>query len=219
MPDPYSQLLEWRRAETSARGLAKLPKEFYEANRRYLAETRATFEAELRENPSSRKGELARQTYSRAHQLARDIIEARMRKLLDLSFQAAVGGSRDVPNALGEERALFDRMVDTLRVHRKDVAPYLDPLGVGPSAAAPETPAMAPRVALPEPAPVREPARPAGTAVFVRILHDGRPIALGKETIEIRKEDVISVPEETAKLLVGSGLAQRIHAGEPPRVT
>ncbi|HTT26287.1 MAG TPA: hypothetical protein VMH90_04925 [Thermoplasmata archaeon] len=219
MPDPYSQLLEWRRAETSTRGLAKLPKEFYESNRRYLSETRATFEAELRENPSSRKGELARQTYARAHQLARDIIEARMRKLLDLAFQAAVGGSKDVPNALAEERALFDRMLETLRSHRKGVAPYLEPLGPGTAPVAAESPVVAPRAPVPEPVEGPELPRPAGAAVFVRILQDGRPIALGRETLEIRKEDVLSVPEETAKILVGSGLAQRLRTGESRSVT
>jgi DNA replication initiation complex subunit (GINS family) len=217
MVDPYTQLLEWRRAETSTRGLSKLPKEFYEANRRYLSETRATFEAELRENPSSRKGELARQTFARAQQLARDIIEARMRKLLDLAFQAAVGGAKDLPNALSEERTLFDGLVDALRIHRKTVAPYLEPFGSAPIAALPEVAASTPpRV---RPAALPEPPRPAGLAVYVRILQDGRPIALGKETLEIRKEDVLSVPEETAKLLVGAGLAQRIRTGEPRSVT
>jgi DNA replication initiation complex subunit (GINS family) len=221
MPDPYTQLLEWRRAETTSRGLAKLPKEFYEANRRYLADTRATFEAELRENPSSRKGELARQTFARAHQLARDIIEARMRKLLDLAFQAAVGGSKELPNALAEERTLFDTVVETLRSHRKGVAPYLEPLASGPTLAlaGDAPPPASPKSPSPEPAPSPEPVRPAGVAVYVRILQDARPMALGKETLEIRKEDVLSVPEETAKLLVNAGLAQRIQSGEFRSVT
>jgi hypothetical protein len=219
MPDPYTQLLEWRRAETSSRGLAKLPKEFYEANRRYLSETRATFEAELRENPSSRKGELARQTYTRAQQLARDIIEARIRKLLDLAFQAAVGGTREVPNALPEERTLFDLVVETLRAYRRSVAPYLDPVGSPGPVVAVEVPIAESRPLAAEPVALPEAPRAPGVAVFVRILQDGRSIALGKETIDIRKEDVLSVPEETAKLLVGSGLAQRILTGEFRPVT
>ncbi|MCI4367458.1 MAG: DNA replication complex GINS family protein [Thermoplasmata archaeon] len=219
MPDPYTQLLEWRRAETSARGLAKLPKEFYEANQRYLSDTRAIFEAELRENPSSRKGELARQTYTRAQQLARDIIEARIRKLLDLAFQAAVGGTREVPNALPEERTLFDLAVGTLRNYRRSVAPYLEPVGSpGPLMAA-EVPLPASRPLAVEPVAPPEAPRAPGVAVYVRILQDGRSIALGKETIDIRKEDVLSVPEETAKILVGSGLAQRIRTGEFRPVT
>lgn len=224
MPDAYSQLLDWRRAETTTRGLAKLPPDFYALSRRYLDETRATFESELRSNPSSRKGELARQTYQRAHQLARDIVEARIRKLLDLAFQAALGGSRDLPNALPEDRALFDRFLADVRAHRASVAPYLDPGGApmseasappvtGPPAAPASTPPVAPRAAPPpEPAP--------SGAVYVRILKDGRPIALGHETLEIHKEDVLSVGEETARLLVSAGLAERLQTGPArPSVT
>lgn len=224
MPDPYTQLLEWRRAETTARALAKLPPDFYAIVRQYLAETRTTFEAELRSNPSSRKGELARQTYQRAYQLARDVVEARTRKLLDLAFQAALGGSRDVPGALAEDRALFDRILETLRSHRAGVAPYLEPLVLAPAdvpAPAPAPPAGTARSGPPVPSPLPAPAaatRPdvpaSGPALaYVRILRDARPIALGSETIELRKEDVLSVGEETAKLLVSAGVAERVGAG------
>jgi DNA replication initiation complex subunit (GINS family) len=224
MADPYSQLLEWRRSEGAGRGLAKLPKEFYETTRRYLAETRATFEAELRENPSSKKGELARQTYQRAHQISRDIVEARMTKILSQAFQATVGGTREIPNALAEERTLFDALLAQLRSHRQAVAPFLEPLGLAPepistpSSGAPTAsrPTSAPAApAAPPAAPVRDHPPP----VDVRVLKDGRPIALGQESLEIRKEDVLSVPEETAQLLVAAGLAERLAPARPPNVT
>lgn len=221
MPDPYSLLLEWRRSETSGRGLAKLPKEFYDSTRKYLAETRATFEAELRENPSSRKGELARQTYQRAHQVARDLVEARMTKVLSQAFQASVGGSRDLPNALAEERELFDRLFQELREHRLGVAPFLEPFGPGPGSTSPTAPDPG-RAVVPSPepsTPVPEPVPSRNGSAFVRVLKDARPIAVGGETVEIRKEDIISLPEETARLLVGAGIAERVRGPEWPPVT
>lgn len=221
MPDPYTQLLEWRRSESSGRGLSKLPKDFYESTRRYLAETRQTFESELRENPSSKKGELARQTYQRAHQIARDIVEARMTKILSQAFQATVGGSRDLPNALGEERNLFDTLAAQLRAHRQSVAPFLELFGgvppVGPAEPAGATP---PATAVPATKPAAEPApRSAGTSVYVRVLKDGRPLAIGQETVEIRKEDVLSLPPETAKILVAAGLAEPLVTSAPSSTT
>ena len=227
MPDPYTQLLEWRRVETTTRGLAKLPADFYDYTRRYLAETRTTFESELRSNPSSRKGELARQTYQRAHQLARDIVEARTRKLLELAFQAALGGARDVPNALPEDRALFDRFLESVRVHRSAVAPYLE--AIVPVPAEPVVPGGTPPIpSAPTSAPVslaapvaRAPGGPSEsgpTPTYVRILKDSRPIAVGNETLELRREDVLSVTEETARLLVSTGVAERLRTG-PPRTT
>ncbi len=215
MPDPYSQLLEWRRSEAAGRGLAKLPKDFYESTRRYLAETRGIFETELRGDPSSRRGELARQTYQRAQQVARDLVEARMTKILTQAFQASVGGSGDLPNALPEERSLFDSLVARLRAHRAEAAPYL---ASGGSGGAPMTPVAPPTPPTPAPLPIAASA-PGASAAYVRILKDARPMAIGGETLEIRKEDVLSLPEESAQLLVSAGLAERLRPAEPRPVT
>ncbi|HEY6239159.1 MAG TPA: hypothetical protein VIZ68_08250, partial [Thermoplasmata archaeon] len=144
MADHYTRLLEWRREEAATRGLHKLPQDFYAATEVYLAGTRATFETELRSNPGGKKGDLARQTYQRAAQVARDIVEARMMKVLNLAFQASVGSGRDLTNALPQERALFDRLVEGLKGHRQTVSPYLEATGPSPLAPAPAVPETAP---------------------------------------------------------------------------
>ncbi len=212
MPDHYSLLLDWRRAEGSARGLAKLPHDFVPATQAYLAEARRVFESELRENPSGKKGEVARQTYQRASQVARDIVEGRMTKILSQAFQASVGGARDLPNALPEERDLFEELTRTLRTHRQAVAPYLEP--TGPSAPAP---ARAKMVETPSAPPAAPPAT-APQPVLVRILKDGRPVEVSGETIDLRKEDILTLPPETAKILIEAKVAERIERPEPPAV-
>jgi DNA replication initiation complex subunit (GINS family) len=219
MPDPYTQLLEWRRAEAAARGLSKLPLEFYESTQSYLAEVRRTFESELRENPGGKKGDLARQTHTRASQVARDIVEARMSKVLSLGFQASVGGSREVPNALPEERKLFDQILKVLRDHRQSVAPFLEPTAAG-GAVAPAGPAPAVPVArAPEPNPSASPAPVVPRLTYVRVLKDGPAVEIGKETIELRAEDVLALPEDRARLLVQSGLAAIVRRDELPVTT
>lgn len=207
MPDHYTQLLEWRRAETAARGLSKLPHDFYPATRVYLGDARATFEREVRENPAGKKSELARQTYQRATQIARDVVEARMTKLVSFAFQAAVGGSKDVANLLAEERGLFDELTKVLTGHRSSVAPYLDSATPGPTAGS--------TTDRPSPVPiaaerVAEAPPPAPAASFVRILKDQRAIDTGTESIELQKDDVLSLPEKIAKILVDSKVAERV---------
>jgi DNA replication initiation complex subunit (GINS family) len=219
MADPYTQLLEWRRSEAAARGLAKLPHEFYRATQSYLADLRKTFESELRENPSGKKGELARQTYQRATQVARDVVEARMTKLVSLAFQAAVGGGRELPNALPEERTLFEQLLAQLRAHRSAVAPFLDPIGPGgPLSSAP--PPTSPEPAAPTLGSADPGSEPTSTptVAYVRVLKDGRPIEVAGETIDLRKEDVLSLPPETARLLVSGKVAEMILPARP-RVT
>jgi DNA replication initiation complex subunit (GINS family) len=210
MADHYSQLLEWRRLEGSVRGLAKLPVDLYPMTSAYLADQRRVYETELRENPSSRKGELARQTFQRATQVARDVVEARMTKILTAAFNATAGGSREIANLLPEERPLFDGLVRSLRDHRKSAAPFLDP-GAG-SSAMPEPgegPAKSAPVSVPRKVESAE-AAPMPAPVYVRIIKEARPVETGGETIDLRKEDVLSVPEGTAEILIRSKLAERL---------
>lgn len=217
MPDHYTLLLDWRRAETSARGLARLPHDFFEATQAYLADARRVYESELRENPSGKKGEVARQTYQRASQIARDIVDARMSKVLSQAFQASIGGSRELPNALAEERSLFDALIETLRMHRQTVAPFLEAVTSAPTASV-----GAPRAAAPAPVHNAAPSarRVEGPpAVLVRILRDAPPVETGGETLHLRKEDVVSLPAETAQILVDGKVAERIERAEPTPAT
>jgi DNA replication initiation complex subunit (GINS family) len=217
MTDHYSQLLELRRAEGAVRTLARIPTDFYPQTRAFLAELRTTFESELRENPSGRKGELARQTHQRSLQLARDLVEARMTKILSAAFQASLGGAREIPNALPEERALHEALVSLLKQYRHQAAPYLDGGTPPPPAATPSAPVAA-RSTSDEAGPTRasvdafEPAvgRAAGERV-VMILKDSPAVALGSETLTLRKDDVVSLPREVADLLVESRAAEPVN--------
>ena len=214
MPDHFTLLLEWRRNEAAVRGLGKLPHDFYATTQAYLAETRRTYETDLRENPSGRKGEIARQTFQRASQLARDIVEGRSQKVLTAAFQASIGGSRDNPNALPEERAMFDQMLRVLADYRRSAAPYLEPSGAPSPTAAPEAsragePAAAPPTGSP-PSPSARTASSPSPLEYVRILKDGRPGEVGPETIDLRADDIVSLPPEVASMLVGAQVAERV---------
>jgi DNA replication initiation complex subunit (GINS family) len=214
MADYYTKLLELRRAEGSAHGLSKLPVDFYPQTRAYLAELKATFETELRENPSGRRGELARQTHQRAVQTARDIVEARMMKILTAALQASLGGSKELPNALPEERTLHESLLGYLRQHRSEVAPYLEP--AGPAPVSPKrSPSSTSRISSPEPPPPRVAAPVAGSETqIVRVLKDTPKVALGAETIELRRDDVISLPTEVARLLLDSHVVEHVRIEE-----
>jgi hypothetical protein len=218
MPDHYTQLLEWRRTEAAVRGLAKLPHDFYRSTSAYLADMHASYEAELRQNPSSRKGEILRQTYQRATQVARDIIEARAQKVMSAAFQASIGGVRELPNALGEERAIFDAMLATLTEHRRAAAPYLENALVAGAPSGARKPEPPPTPAAPAPVPPR-PTRGPGPLTWVRIVQGGRRIELGSETLELRTDDVLSLPAEQAKLLIDAKVAEAVAGGPAVPVT
>ncbi len=221
MADLFSQILEWRRAEASGRALAKISPEFYGATARYLADLRRSYESELRENPSGRKGEISRQTYQRASQVARDIVEARAQKLLTAAFQASVGGPRDIPNAVGEERALFEQLLGALLDFRRTAAPYLEPTGpAGPAPVAEPAPlhpatSAAAAVTPTHPAPAALPA--VAPTAYVRVVLTTRPLQVGSETIDLREDDILSLPPEAAKRLVDAKVAEPLTTVPPSR--
>jgi DNA replication initiation complex subunit (GINS family) len=221
MPDHYTQLLEWRRNEAAVRGLSKLPHDFYRATTTYLAEVRRSYEIDLRENPSGRKGEISRQTYQRASQISRDIVEARTQKILTAAFQASIGGIHELPNALAEERVVYDAVLSTLGEHRRTSAPYLDattPTSPVPASAtrSVDVPPAAP--VSPVPAPAR-PVRAPGPLTYVRVLKSGRPIEVGAETIDLREDDILSLPADAAKLLIDAKVAEPVSTGPSRTVT
>lgn len=209
MPDPYALILELRRTEGTARALAKLPHDFYGSTTTYLGELRRTFEADLRENPAGRKGELARQTYQRASQAARDIVEARMTKILTQAFQASVGGAREQPNLLPEERRLYESLVASLKEHRREAASFLEPTPPPAPSSAPERAASPASRAGPPPARAAD-ASAGPPMVVVRVLASQKPMELGAETLELQKEDLLSLPPSLAQILVDGKIAERV---------
>jgi DNA replication initiation complex subunit (GINS family) len=222
MPDHFTQLLEWRRNELAVRGLAKLPPEFYTLTSSYLAELRRSYETELRENPSGRKGDISRQTYQRAVQIARDVVEGRAQKVLNAAFQASIGGSRDLPNALPEERAMFDQLLAVLIEHRRSSAAYIEPTlspSPPPLARAPESPLPASATAPARSASTLPAARGRPGLVYVRVLKDSRPIEVGAETIDLKADDILSLPAETARLLVDAKVAEPLQTSPTRPVT
>ena len=222
MPDHFTQLLEWRRNELAVRGLAKIPPEFYTSTTSYLSELRRSYESELRENPSGRKGEISRQTYQRAIQVARDVVEGRAQKLLNAAFQASIGGARDLPNSLPEERAMFDQVLGVLLEFRRTSSSYLEPTP-GPVAASPlrppETPTTIPPAPTPRPVATPPTARSRPSLVYVRVLKDSRPLEVGSETIQLKADDILSLPPETARLLVDAKVVEPVESSSVRPVT
>lgn len=222
MPDHFTQLLEWRRNELAVRGLAKLSPDFYPLTASYLAELRRSYEVELRENPSGRKGDISRQTHQRAIQIARDVVEGRAQKVLNAAFQASIGGSRDLPNALPEERTMFDQVLGVLVAHRRSVAAYIEPAMVASAPTAQHVPEVPPMAA---PAPPTRTAAPTSTArtrpslVYVRVLKDSRPIEVGSATVELKADDILSLPAEVARLLVEAKVAEPLESASARPVT
>lgn len=238
--DYYNAILEQRRLEYSSRGLGKIPSDFYTMSDAFLKELRALLDQQAREDPTGRRVEVTRQTYQRALQQTRDVIDARMSKIATRAAQyASMGG--EVPAMLPVERLLFDALVNELLRHRGNVAPFLSGgAPAPPSPAVPSGGSPASQVAreggppqLSGPAMEANPAggsRPSGGVTkvkeeqpegwVIRILQDGPPFEVSPgDTLELLREDVVTLPPSVAQILVHAGRAVRIQPGDRVQVT
>jgi hypothetical protein len=68
------------------------------------------------------------------------------------------------------------------------------------------------------PAPVRS-AKGPSLLVYVRIVKAGRPVEVGSETIDLNVDDIVSLPAETAKLLIDAHVAEAVATSAVPSAT
>jgi hypothetical protein len=134
-------------------------------------------------------------------------------KILTAALQASLGGSRDLPNALPEEHTLHESLLGYLRQHRSEVAPYLEPTGPAPAPGKRSTSAPSRSASAETPASRTAAASPAvgGETQIVRVLKDSPKVALGSETLELREDDLITLPADVARLLLESHVVEAVQ--------
>jgi len=69
------------------------------------------------------------------------------------------------------------------------------------------------------PAPAPRAARGASALQYVRILKDGRPVEVGSETLDLKADDIVSLPPDVAKLLIDAQVAEPVTTGPSRPVT
>ena len=117
---------------------------------------------------------------------------------------------------------MFDRLLAALLDFRRSSAAYIEPTpGPAPVAAVrpPESPAPAPVPAAPPVPPVAPAARSRPPLVYVRVLKDSRPVEVGSETVDLRADDVLSLPAEVARLLVEAKVVEPVETATTRPVT
>lgn len=121
---------------------------------------------------------------------------------------------------------MFDQVLGALLDFRRSAAAYIEPTP-GPSPG-PSPPAPPRTAEVPAASPLSPPARSPTTApaartrpalVYVRVLRDSRPVEVGSETVDLKADDVLSLPAETARLLAEAKVVELLESSPSPPVT
>lgn len=86
------------------------------------------------------------------------------------------------------------------------------PAPTSPGEATPRAPSSS---ASTTPSTVSAPSPP----TVIRLLQDRPALAMPSETVDLRKEDLLTLPQEKAQVLVHAKIAERVEVRPPTRVT
>lgn len=117
---------------------------------------------------------------------------------------------------------MFDQLLTVLLDFRRSAATYIEPAAgpaPPPSVRPPEAVVPSPPPPTPRGPPVVPAARPRPPLVYVRVLKDSRPVEVGPETVELKADDVLSLPAETARILVDAKVVEPLETAPTRPVT
>lgn len=194
----FERITRVYRDESSKKSLTLLEPDFWERVARYVAKLEADLGAERAKNPNSKSAMLLQDELRKVGQKREQIYQYRERKI-GLLASAKVGGEVVETRGLARpEPELLDGLVALLADARAAA------MGAGTVA-----PTAVPE-ASERPAPKVPKARAAPDGVLVRVLEDVPPFAGPDQTYRLRKEDLVTLPPQLAKVLVDRGKARPV---------
>lgn len=218
----YEELRKRQQVERASPKLARLPEDFYRRLVAYLSSLEEEVRREQAANPASPKAKLLADELWNTRRLAEDLYEHRERKLMLAALGAARGASPDTTHMLPEELELYNAAVARLGEARRRALhppPAQPPASAGapplgataaPATTAPEAPRGDPPPAQPPPS-AGAPPQPADGRTLVRLLEDvGAFTATDLRTYHARRDDVVSLPAGTARVLIERGKAVEV---------
>ena len=208
----FERITQVYREESSKKQLVELESDFYDAAGEYLKRLERETAKASGENATAPKTQFLQDELRKARKRLEQIYQYRERKIALLAQSRVSGVEGELRGVTVQEQVLFDRLVAALGDSRR--------LVFGGSRAT-EQSVVTPRVEerQREPEPVAQPQKqivppPAPTqrkTVTVYIMEDVPPFAGIDVTYKLMKEDVVSMPEEYANVLVKRGKARVVE--------
>lgn len=211
----FSEISDVHRNERRSKVLTKLPKMFYEMTEGYLAGLKTEYDTESR-NPSNPKAMMLHDNINKLDKRMREIHEMRERKIV----VASLGNARPPDNMAQNDRALFNELVEVLAYYRTGNEPR------APKSRVPVT--------KEEPVPAAVPVEPVRDMVesqtqflkeeeikdeetetdgaIVQVLEDIPQFVDMDHTYNLKKNDVVTLPNQFASLLSSKGKVRIIES-------
>jgi DNA replication initiation complex subunit (GINS family) len=114
----FETIAQVYREERKSTGLTKLPINFYKDLQDYIDRLRESYFKERKNDPTSSKSIMLEDEYNKAEKRASQIYEYRERKITLLALSSVKGGAPNLKLMTEEEKNAFQNLVDTLSKNR-----------------------------------------------------------------------------------------------------
>ncbi len=201
----FERITQVYREESGKKQLVEVEPDFYDAAKAYLKRLEDETTKASGENATAPKTQFLQDELRKARKRLEQIYQYRERKIALLAQSKVSGVEVELHGIATQEQVLFDRLVAALGDSRGNV------FGSTPEASQhpPESVKEQPRVVDDQSQPAK-PAQPQRKTVTVYILQDVPPFAGLDVTYTLAKEDIVSMPEEYASVLVKRGMARLV---------
>ncbi|OYT61431.1 hypothetical protein B6U81_02955 [Thermoplasmatales archaeon ex4484_30] len=176
----YQKLRSIEQRERQSPNLVNIGPNFYKRAFQYIQNLEKRLEEEQIKNASSRKVVVIADELRNTKRIWESIIERREKKIIQAALSAVRGGSSPPSSLTNQERKFYDKVVAILKENRKAIFEGKEESDVK-------------------------------KGVIIRILKD-IPHFVGKnmKKYSLKKEDVITLPEDMANILIKRGVAEKV---------
>ncbi len=199
------RILQVYREESQKKALSRLEPDFWERVQAYVEALEGDLKKESSRDPNSAKAALLRDELKKVLKRREQIYQYRERKMALMVTSTASGASVDTSPLTRLEERSFKALLEVLEGGRSRAFG----MAVEEEREAKEE---APKETKKEVKRERKkPAKAVKEKTLVRILEDVPPFLGLDMTYKLRKEDVVTLPDEVAKVLISKGKAERIR--------
>ena len=202
--DLFTMVSEVYRNERRSKILTKLPINFFSRAEEYMDSQKEEYRQALL-LPSNPKTMMLQDQIKKVEKRLAHIYEIRERKIA-LAALDGVSGSSAPENMTKKDKALFEHLVATLKSFREGSEPVEVPKP--PPAKAEAKPAVKEaqaQIEAEEPEPEEKPDQKKETGIIVHVLEDIPSFTGTEHTYDLKKDDMVTLPQQFADLLSSKG--------------
>lgn len=204
----YTKLRSLERMERQSPELTNIGNDFYRSAFDYIKELEKRFDEEMEKNPSSKKVTLISDELRNTKRIWESIFERREKKVVQAALSAARGGSHMPKSLTEQERIFYDELLEILQKNRNAV------LGTEKekhdNAVAKEVKNINNKEGSKGESHTHE-INAYNVNKILRIIKDVPPfVGTDMKEYSLKKEDVVTMPEDIANILLKRKVAQEI---------